>query len=385
LEQVPVRCCSKEQESIIQLRSGDRILSKGGRWSIDFFARPKTPNISPSFSDKDCYDIDGQSQPLEQSDCSRTDNTTDSLPPTLSPGGLHYLLQLDEPNRAITWARYVYRPKDNEAVLQYSLWKHYKSTFETYGSLIPPLTMLNAVKYAFPSATLEKEFGESKYVMKGIQLREVQAETSSMAEHDSAEVTASPRLQEIRFDIELVSPDILKGAGPPTWRIVEDSKAKLSFNEDEVVGAYEEGKNLEAIAIEQQPPVSSDTATLVPHAVDGIPWLPGNEMLLGEVGKTHCELLESSTRGQSIASESRSDRQEAGAFSHSSPIFYSHMASTMAMFVSSRVESNKTGSLEHVTEVDTVLRQGEEHTNSTIHTEFRDQNRIQERQHNNDH
>jgi hypothetical protein len=123
--------------------------------------------------------------------------------------------------------------------------------------------MLNAIKYAFPSATLEKEFGESKHVMKGIQLREGQEEKSSMAEHDSAEVTASPRLQEIRFDIELVSPDILEGVGTSSWRIVEDSQAKLSFNEDEVVGAYNEVKNLEAITIEQQSRLSSNHESLL--------------------------------------------------------------------------------------------------------------------------
>jgi hypothetical protein len=233
LDRIPVKCCGEKQETVVQLRSGDQILTKGGRWSIDFFITPATPNIASSTAEHESDYPIWQKHVAKHSHYSQLEVPSTLVPRPLSPGCLHLLLGLNGPQRAVVWARAAYEYDESHVVLQASICQNYRNTFETYGSLISPLILLKAVKYAFPSMIVEKKVDGLKYPIKGIRLRESQPQTSYLPEQDQAQGTC-PRLKEILFNTEDVSPDVLEGMETPVWRVMDDSQAMptLYGNED---------------------------------------------------------------------------------------------------------------------------------------------------------
>ena len=227
LDRTPVIRSSHEQQIAIQLRPGDQILSKGGRWSIDFFARPATPKIISSVERRDSWDDHDQLQAVEHPFYPPVEQTSDFSPTAFSPECLHRLVELNEPSRSVIWARLAYSDAEDHAVPQISVCQHYKSTFEAYGSLISPLVLLKAVIYEFPSVTMENEFNGVKYVLKGIRLREIQSPFSSITEEDRTEVTTRLCLTEVPLDAGALSPDVMEGTETPIWKVMEDSQGGL--------------------------------------------------------------------------------------------------------------------------------------------------------------
>jgi hypothetical protein len=101
--------------------------------------------------------------------------------------------------------------------------------------------------------------------MRGICLREDEPPISFMAEHDQAEGTACPRLQEIHFDTEAISPGILEGLETPVWRVMEDSQAIQTLDGTENAAVYEDCNLLDESTLERHSPVSSNSITLNQH------------------------------------------------------------------------------------------------------------------------
>lgn len=111
-----------------------------------------------------------------------------------------------------------------------------------------------ACLYAFPTARLEKAFGELKYVVTGIQLREDLLESHLMGQ-DMAEVILYPRIKEIAFDKEAVSPNVLEGMETPVWKVVEESQELVSLSEVGRCSTFEDCKMLGS------PELTSDIST----------------------------------------------------------------------------------------------------------------------------
>ncbi len=271
---------SHDQQIAIQLRPGDQILSNGGRWSIDFFARPATPNII-SLSEKRVSGDDREQVQATQLSFYSPVGQTSKFPPTaISPECLHRLLELNEPSRSMMWARLAYSNAEDDAVLQVSLCQHYKSTFETYGSLLSPLILLKAVIYEFPSVTMMKEFKGMNYVLKGIRRREIQSQLSSIIEEDRAEVTTCPRLAEVLSDAGALLPDVIEGAGTPIWKVMEDSQGGPPSHAPEE-NVYGECTPLRSRVSEPLPLISTNS-TGQTQPVQATSPLPSHEMQLAE-------------------------------------------------------------------------------------------------------
>jgi hypothetical protein len=208
-----------------------------------------TPDLVSVPGKDDTCAVISHTQTSKHSHYSKIVDKAGFLPAAPTPGCLHQLLKLNEPSRAITWAKAAYHPAENHTVLQVSLCHHYRSTFVTYGALISPLILLKAIKSAFPSVITHKTLGdEPEYVVKGIQLKEGLFEFLHMA---NIETTAFSPLRGIQFDAESVSLDILEGMETPTWRVLEDSQATSSLNARSSVALNEDCESLESSMIEQ--------------------------------------------------------------------------------------------------------------------------------------
>ena len=270
-----------------------------------------TPNLISLPEDDDAYAANAYPHLSKHSHYSQLDDTADFLPPTPTPGRLHQLLELNEPSRAITWAKAAYRRKENHAVLQVSLCHHYRSTFGIYGSLISPLILLKAIQSAFPSISIQRKPGDvPEYVVKGIRLRSELSESLHMAERDGAATAAFPRLGHIQFDAELVSPDILGGMETPIGKVMEDSQAMSSLNARGSVELGEDHQCLELPMIEQE-------ASILYRPIDPIQPLqkllgpPWDGTLASQVPET-CNATESkSTTTCTGAGEGNPDRRKA--------------------------------------------------------------------------
>lgn len=121
LDRTPVIRFSHEQQIAIQLRPGDQMLSKGGCWSIDFFARPATPNIVSSIERRDCCDDHDQVQATEHPFYSSVEQTSDFSPTAFSPECLHRLLGRNEPSTSMMWVKLAYSNAEDHAVPQISV------------------------------------------------------------------------------------------------------------------------------------------------------------------------------------------------------------------------------------------------------------------------
>ena len=102
------------------------MLSKGGHWSVDFFARQMTPTLR---GENDNSTLNVHSQASKHFHYSQLDNPANCLLTALTTGYLQQLLELNEPSRAVMWARAAYDYEEDHAVLQVSLCQHYRSTF----------------------------------------------------------------------------------------------------------------------------------------------------------------------------------------------------------------------------------------------------------------
>lgn len=287
LDRVLVKCSSGEQETVIQLRPGDQILSKGGRFAIDFFMRQGTPNLLNSCREQACT-IDIQTGISQRSHYSQLDNTSQTCPTTPSLQLLHCFLEMDEPSRAISWSMAAYCYEENQVVLQVSLCQHYRSTFEAYGSLISPLILLKAVIYAFPHAFVEKKLEAGiEYIVKGIRPREELLEVSHLTAQNHTEITTRPRLRKIHLDSEAVSPDILEGMETPAWKIVEDSQALLSSHLCNGIEPDEEPEALGSPILAIDAPISENASVAIQPVQGTSSDIPENRTLAIGNFETH--------------------------------------------------------------------------------------------------
>jgi hypothetical protein len=237
------------------LRPGDQILSKGGRWSIDILAR------------QDLI-LAGQKKVSKHPHYAQLDTWPYHRPAAPPSGFLHRLLQLNEPSRSIGWARSAYCEAKDAVVSQVSLCQHYKSTFGSYGSLISPLILLKAVKLAFPLTSTGKGSNRLEFVMRGIQLKEDGPQILPMV-HDKAEGAASPRLKEIHFDADEVSPDILQGLETPIWEVKEDSQAIQALDGLKQTDVYGECNAIDECTLAQPSQVVSSISISCRQHVEG--------------------------------------------------------------------------------------------------------------------
>ncbi|ERF75738.1 hypothetical protein EPUS_01568 [Endocarpon pusillum Z07020] len=298
LDRTPVMRSSHEQQIAIQLRPGDQILSKGGRWSIDFFARPATPNIVSPIERRDSRDDHDQVQATEHPFNSSVERSSAFSPTAFSPECLHRLVELNEPSRSMTWAKLAYSNAEDHAVRQISLWQHYKSTFETYGSLVSPMVLLKAVTYEFPSVTIMKEFNGVKYVLKGIRLRENQSPFSSITDEDRTEVTTCPRLTEVPLDAGALSPDVMEGTETPTWKVMEDSQGGLPPHAAEK-NVYGECILRRSHVPEPLPPMPTNSTGQSKH-VEATSPPSSHQMQLAEAQNMRSPVLNESDASQSL-------------------------------------------------------------------------------------
>lgn len=282
-----------------------------------------------------------------------------------------------------------------------------------YGSLISPLIVLKAFLYAFPSARLEKVFGERNYAMTGIQLREDPLVESHPVGQDLAGFTVYPRLREIAFDKEAVSPCVLEGMEMPVWKVVEESQELISLNEIAGVPAFEDCKMLGSPELTSSRSLSLDPIT--PNQdCGGILSLPRLDVLLVESAQV--ETSAQWTIDRSPASEPRSEYDKAASSnSRQSPILsdphiecgtIDPIASTTSSLLSVAATSDKSActssqalvetlqasarstrleilentSLKDRTSANTTLEHNEGDSTSASHGELADESRFRESQ-----
>jgi hypothetical protein len=251
LERVRVKPCKQREQYFVQLRPGDQFLSKGGRWSIDFFVRPATP-YTLSLSG-DGQSNNERSQASQHSHYSQLERSSETLTSTVSAHCLHRLLELDEPRRAICWLKATYECDDAKGVKQTSVCRHYKATFGAYGALLSPLIVLKAVKSAFSSSILG--YGsrdEEKYIIKGI--RQKEGVVTCIPEEENLNPTSYLQLSKIQFDLEYISPAILQGMETPAWKVIEDSQA-ARFSQKQEAALSEDPEDGDLAMIDQVLPV----------------------------------------------------------------------------------------------------------------------------------
>ncbi len=222
-------------------------------------------------------------------------------PTAFSPECFHRLLGLGEPSRSMIWARLAYSNAEGYAIRQFSIYQHYRSTFETYGSLISPLVLLKAVMYEFPLVTMEKEFNGMKHVLKGIRLREIQSQFSSITGEERTEVTTCPRLAEVALDAEVLSAEVMEDAGTPIWKGMDDSQGGPPSDPAEE-NVYAECTFLRSRGSEPLPPVL-ENSTGQTQPVQATSPLSRHEMQLADVRKMRSPVSDESNTNHSLVVE----------------------------------------------------------------------------------
>ncbi len=215
------------------------------------------------------------------------------------------------------WARLAYSNAEGYAIRQFSIYQHYKSTFETYGSLISPLILLKAVMYEFPLVTMEKEFNGMKHVLKGIRLREIQSQFSSITGEERTEVTTCPRLAEVALDAEILSAEVMEDAGTPIWKGMEDSQGGPPSHAPEE-NVYAECTFLRSRVSEPLPPVS-ENSTGQTQPVQATSPLSRHEMQLADVRNMRSPVSDESNANHSLVVEHTSGPPQVLSLSSSCP------------------------------------------------------------------